>query len=109
MTWETYCTVTGIAYTTYFTLNMAYDVFVYYRHKKKETSTIASSLFEQGIKPTVVNIELYEPKVVVEIATKPSIHEDNYQQELDTKPMTIQEFLKDVNRVNSSIVSDIYQ
>jgi hypothetical protein len=107
MTWETFCTVTGIAYTTYYTLNMAYDVFVYYRHKKKETSTIASSLFEQGIKPTVVNRELYEPKVVAEIAT-PSKQEANYQQELEPEPMTIEAFLKDVNRVNSSIVSDIY-
>ena len=87
---------------------MAYDVFVYYRHKKKETSTIASSLFEQGIKPTVVNRELYEPKVVAEITTKPSKQEANYQQELEPQPMTIEAFLKDVNRVNSRIVSDIY-
>jgi hypothetical protein len=108
MTWETFWTVTGIVYTTYYTLNMAYDVFVYYRHKKKETSTIdeVSSLFENGIKPTVVNRELYEPNVVVEIAIMPSIQIDKYQQELER--MKIEAFLKDVNRVNSSIVSDIY-
>jgi hypothetical protein len=108
MTWETFCTVTGIAYTTYFTLNIAYDVFVYYRHKKRETSTIVSSLFEQGIKPTVVNRELYEPKVVAEITTMPSMQIDKYQQELEPEPMRIEAFLKGVNRVNSSIVSDIY-
>jgi hypothetical protein len=106
MAWKTYSIVIGIVYFIYYALNIAYDMFVYYRHKKKETSNIyeVSSLFEQSIKPTEVNSELNEPKEVAEIGTMPSMQEGN-----ETKPMTIEAFLKDVNRANSSIVSDIYQ
>ena len=106
MAWETYSIVIGIVYFIYYALNIAYDIFVYYRHKKKETSNIyeVSGLFEQGMKSTEVNSELNEPKVVAAMAATPSMQEGN-----ETKPMTIEAFLRDVNRVNSSIVSDIYK
>jgi hypothetical protein len=111
MTWKTYWTVIGIVYPTYYALIIGYDLYMYERRKKKETSILyeVSNLFESEIKPTVVSLELYEPKVFAEKPSTSVIEHDDYRQEVETESLTIDEFIIEVNKVNSRIVSDIYQ
>ena len=100
----------AIVYPTYYALIIAYDMYMYEKRKKKETTILyeVSNLFEP-IKPTVVSLEPYEPKVFAEKPSTPVVERYDYHQDLETEAMTIDEFVVEVNKVNSRVVSDIYQ
>jgi hypothetical protein len=110
MTWKTYWTMIGIVYPTYYALIIGYDLYRYERRKKKETSILyeVGNLFEPDIKPTVVSVEDYEPKVFTEKPVTPTVEPYDYQREVETESLTIDELITEVNKVNSRIVANIY-
>lgn len=108
MTWKLYWTVIGIVYPLYYAVNIAYDLWVNRTGAANAASEIAttyeiSGLFESDIKPTVVHVESYNTEGVV-----PTITNHNPNQDVETQDMTVDEFLVEVNKKNSQIVSGIF-
>lgn len=105
LTWSLYWTVIGIVYPIYYAINIAYDLWVYYKRKSKlsDNSNSKSAPFSENYSKQALNSQI--------VAVLNHKYELKHQQDigdLDEK-RTIDEILKDINNENMSELSKLNQ
>ena len=107
MTWKAYWTVIGIIYPAYYAINIAYDFYVHHRKNKQQTSLVydVGGLFNNGIEPVVVNVEPIDFRGTPQTAQLQSY---DFQQDVESQGMVVDDFILELNRKNSNIISTVY-
>jgi hypothetical protein len=107
MTWKAYWTVIGIIYPIYYAINIAYDFYVHHRKNKQQTSLVydVGDLFNNGIEPVVVNVEPIQFRGAPQTT---ELQNYDFQQDVESQGMVVEDFLLEVSREDSNIISTVY-